>query len=94
MAKAPIDIRSLARSHAPLALQVLAGIARNGVNEGARVNASIALLDRGFGKPQADGESREHVNITIRKILESSVMGTMPPQEIVTIEHNDDEIQS
>lgn len=93
MAKAPIDIRSLARSHAELAIQTLAGIARNCEVPSARVNASIALLDRGYGKPVADGEGREHINITIRKILEGSVTVTQPPQEppreMITIEHDD-----
>lgn len=51
MAKAPIDIRSLARSYTEMAIQTLAGIAQNGEQEAARVRASEALLDRGWGKP-------------------------------------------
>lgn len=51
MAKAPTDIRSLARSYTELAIQTLAAIAQKGQNEGARVSASQALLDRGWGKP-------------------------------------------
>lgn len=52
MAKAPIDIRSLARAHTHSAIKVLAGI----MNEkecvsAARVAAATALLDRGWGKP-------------------------------------------
>lgn len=52
MAKAPTEIRSLARSHTESALKVLAGI----MNEpeaphAARVSAANSLLDRGWGKP-------------------------------------------
>ena len=52
MAKAPTEIRSLARAHTEGALKVLAGI----MNEpdappAARVSAATALLDRGWGKP-------------------------------------------
>ena len=51
MAKAPTDIRSLARNHTEAALNTLAGISSNGKSEAARVSASIALLERGWGKP-------------------------------------------
>ncbi len=51
MAKNPTDIRSLARSYTEVAIQTLAGIAHSGTNEGARVSAAQALLDRGWGKP-------------------------------------------
>lgn len=51
MAKALSDIRSLARSHTETALSTLAGIALKGTSESARVAASVALLDRGWGKP-------------------------------------------
>lgn len=52
MAKASVEIRSLARSHTAAAVKVLAGI----MNEkkapaAARVSAAQALLDRGWGKP-------------------------------------------
>jgi len=51
MAKAPSEIRSLARSYTEMAIQTLAGIAQNGEGESARVAAANALLDRGWGKP-------------------------------------------
>jgi len=60
MAKAPSEIRSLARSYTEMAIQTLAGIAQNGEGESARVAAANALLDRGWGKPvqphDGDGE--------------------------------------
>ena len=73
MARAPTEIRSLARSHTELAIKILAGIAKDGTNEGARVAAAVALLDRGWGKPpQAhtgeDGEGR--IKVVIRHIVE------------------------
>lgn len=51
MAKATIDIRSLARNHTESAINTLAGIASNGKQESARVAAAEALLNRGWGKP-------------------------------------------
>ena len=73
MARAPTDIRSLARSHTNMAIKILAGIAKDGTNEAARVSAAVALLDRGWGKPpQAhtgeDGEGQ--IRVVIRHITE------------------------
>jgi hypothetical protein len=61
VAKAPIEIRSLARTHTESALKVLAGI----MNEtscppAARVSAASALLDRGWGKPVQSMEHSGH----------------------------------
>lgn len=51
MAKAVLEIRSLARSHTVSALKVLAGImTKEDAPEAARVAASRELLDRGWGK--------------------------------------------
>ena len=73
MARAPTDIRSLARCHTKMALCTLAGIAQHGENEAARVSAAVALLDRGWGKPAqsrtgADGEGK--IRVVIRHIVE------------------------
>lgn len=52
MAKAPTEIRSLARSHTERAIAVLAGIMdQPDCAPAARVAAAQALLDRGWGKP-------------------------------------------
>lgn len=52
MAKAPAEIKSLARAHTETALKVLAGImCEPEAPHSARVAASTALLDRGWGKP-------------------------------------------
>ncbi len=76
MAKAPANLRSLARSHTELAVQTLAGIALSGTNEGARVRAAEVLLDRGWGKAPTtfageDGEGA--ITVLIRHIVESAV---------------------
>lgn len=53
MAKAPAEIRSLARSHTDAALQTLKAIMDDAeVNPSARVSAACYLLDRGWGKPK------------------------------------------
>lgn len=51
MTKSLTEIKSLARSYTELAIQTLAGVAQNGTSESARVAASVALMDRGWGKP-------------------------------------------
>ena len=80
-ARAPINIRSLARAHTEMAIQTLAGIAQHDQNSFARIAASNSLLDRGWGRPQADADGREHINITIRKILEGVVVETKAPAQ-------------
>ena len=72
MAKAPLDVRSLARQHTAAAIASLAGIATNGKSESARVAACDVLLQRGWGKPpQAHtGENGEGtINVMIRHIV-------------------------
>lgn len=52
MAKAPTQIKSLARSHTEAAINVLSGIMnQTEAPPAARVQAAQALLDRGWGKP-------------------------------------------
>lgn len=51
MAKAPIEIKSLARSHTETALRTLAGIMnQDDAPAAARVQAANSILDRGWGK--------------------------------------------
>ena len=52
MAKASVDLRSLARAHTVSAIATLALIMRQKKGPpAARVAAAVALLDRGWGKP-------------------------------------------
>ena len=69
MAKAPADLRSLARAHTELGIQTLAGIARNSTSDAARVSAASALLDRGWGKAQQDGNVQGEVRVVLRHML-------------------------
>jgi len=83
VAKAITEIRSYARSHALEAIQTLAGVARNGKQEAARVAAAIALLDRGWGRPPQthtgeDGEG--DIRVTIRHIVQGAIA---PPIKLV-----------
>ena len=58
MAKAPIEIKSLARSHTDTAIKTLVGVMNQSeAPPAARVHAAQALLDRGWGKP---AQSVEH----------------------------------
>jgi hypothetical protein len=52
MAKAPADIRSLARAHTETAVRTLASIMNDSdAPHAARVSAASVLIDRGWGKP-------------------------------------------
>lgn len=63
MAKAPCEIRSLARSHTAKAIDTLVEImGMTDAPHAARVSAANSILDRGWGKPSqpienADGEA-------------------------------------
>jgi hypothetical protein len=72
MAKAPIDIRSLARKHTSKAVNVLAGIMKSESHPAAaRVSAAQALLDRGWGKaaqPLTGGDDEDNPLKVIARI--------------------------
>jgi len=56
-------------------VRALGTIAENGTNEGARVAASTALLDRGWNKPASQVEhtgkdGAEEIRVTLRTIVE------------------------
>lgn len=58
MAKAPTDLRSLARSYTETAVRTLASIMNmSDAPPAARVAAASHLLDRGWGKPE---QRQEH----------------------------------
>jgi hypothetical protein len=48
--KRAVMVEEMARKYADGALRALAEISETGESEAARVSASVALLDRGFGK--------------------------------------------
>jgi hypothetical protein len=73
VAKAPTDLRSLARAQTAFGLRVLTNIARDSDSDSARVAAIALILDRGWGKAPVThtGENGEgDIRVTIRHILE------------------------
>ena len=63
----------MCRSYTTDTVRIVAGIARNGESEDARLRAAHMLWERGWGKPAqphtgADGEG--DISITVRHILE------------------------
>src|SRR5262249_24118621 len=92
MARAPTEIRSLARAHTAMSIKVLASVAQNSTNDSARVSAAVALLDRGWGKsPQsltgADGEGA--ITVTIRHIVEEIRTKEDQGKKLLSVEGRD-----
>jgi hypothetical protein len=60
------EVKALARTFTELAIKTLASIAKSSkATDAARVSACVALLDRGWGKPDKmhhhDGDIRQHI---------------------------------
>jgi hypothetical protein len=51
VSQAKRELAEMAKEHAAAALRTLVEISESGESESARVSASIAILDRGYGKP-------------------------------------------
>ena len=51
VSKAKRDLAEMAKAHGEAALRALVQIATKGESESARVAASVAILDRAYGKP-------------------------------------------
>lgn len=69
---AELDVRSMARAYTKMAVDVLAGIAKNGDKDSARATACGILLDRGWGKaaqPLTGANGSEDIQVTIRTII-------------------------
>ena len=58
MAKAPADLRSLARAHTELGIQTLAGIARNSTSDAARVRPSACCSTGAGARPRSRTRAR------------------------------------
>lgn len=70
-------LAELAKAHAPEALKTLASIAKDGEQESSRVAASIAILDRAYGKPhQTMAVSAEVTTLTQEQRLKQLADGT------------------
>jgi hypothetical protein len=69
MPRSLTEIRSIARSHTRIAINVLAGIMScKDATAAARVAAANAILDRGWGKPRQASENGEETPAVIHKI--------------------------
>jgi hypothetical protein len=93
MTKALLDIRSLARTHSRTAIRALKSVAADKEQPGAaRVAAAVALLDRGWGKPQQDHSliGEKEITVTIRHLVEGMPDTTTKIID-VTPEKDDDE---
>ncbi len=75
--EAGATIGELARKHGVTAIETLAQIALTGESESARIAASNALLDRGYGKPP---QAVDH----------TSSDGTMSPPSRIVVQGIDD----
>lgn len=85
------EVRVYARSYTTEAVDTLVRWMRQKKQGHVAVAAANAILNRGWGTPFHDPESGEHINITIRKILEGSVteVEPSPPQkEPLVIDHD------
>jgi len=58
-----VEIEQLARQYAPQAMEALVKIAMTGKTDSARVAASIAILDRAFGRPRQTLEAKNASNV-------------------------------
>jgi hypothetical protein len=84
MSRALVEVTDLARQHAPEAMAALVEIATRGKSESARVAAATALLDRGYGRPQALTDVVEHRSareMTDEEIM-AAILGKLSPEEL------------
>jgi hypothetical protein len=84
MSRALVEVTELARQHAPDALAALVEIATRGKSESARVAAATALLDRGYGRPQALAhvvENRSAREMTDEELM-AALLGHLTPEEL------------
>jgi len=70
VSKAKLELADMAKGHASEALETLVNIMRNGEQEGTRLSAANAILDRGYGKPyQAAAPEGEGANDSMAQAL-------------------------
>jgi hypothetical protein len=91
VAKAPLEIRSLARKYTNKAIATLVGImGAPNAPPAARVMAANSLLDRGWGKAtqlvDVQGEVRQLVEVKLSVV--QAAPAALPGAEPLTIEHD------
>lgn len=72
--KIPPHVRDLARAYTEDAVQVLANVMMTSDDDGARVKAAIAILDRAWGKPNPNGMPHYRNPTVIESELEKSTL--------------------
>ena len=76
------NVKELARSHCPEAIETLATICRKGTSESARVAAAIALIERGYGKaPSTFSDDAGGLVIRVIRFAELEVETGLPEIE-------------
>ena len=86
--KAPADLRSLARAHTELSVQTLAGIARNGTSDQARVAAAQKTARSWLG--QCGSAARKCDGSGSFQVVIRQIIGVTGKAEPVLIEHEPD----
>ena len=89
--KIPGDVIELARAHTPLAISTLANIVRSDETPpAARVAASVALLDRAWGKPvqaiQTSGTSNLQLHLVAAQMVSRQLLegvAERPPVSVI-----------
>jgi hypothetical protein len=94
VAKAPLEIRSLARKYTQKALNTLVSImVEPKAPAAARIMAANALLDRGWGKAaqlvDVQGEIKQLVEVRLNVVQAAPASHVLPGDEPLTIENND-----
>ena len=69
-------------------VSTLAGIVREGSNDGARVSAAALLLERGWGKAAQPitGEDGGEITIVIRRLMDEDAMKQVEGRVVKTID--------
>lgn len=87
MAKALVEIRSLARSHTRTAIRVLVGIMRSeDATPAARVSAANAILDRGWGKATQPLENGSDGPLELVHRIERVIVHPESPDEVLPLQ--------
>ena len=62
--KKTIEAQAIARGYGKLAMDTLVKLCRDGTSDSIRLGASLALLDRGYGKPAQFIETKDATPLT------------------------------
>lgn len=81
--KHDVDIAALARVHGPKCIEVAAGLLKD-ADPKVRLAAAVALLDRGFGRPQQRIETSANDSLTLHLIAAQAISGQLLEGKVVT----------